>query len=72
MLNLIAIASLVSEIWRAVIKTFKTKTDLLNFTLGENQNQQLTFGGTTLIDTAHKHLGITLQTIGDGKNTTDL
>ena len=38
------------------------KTEQLNFTRGQNQNQQLTFGSTTLKETpSHKHLGIILQ-----------
>jgi len=38
------------------------KTEQLNFTRGQNQNQQLTFGSTTLKGTtSHKHLGIILQ-----------
>ena len=38
------------------------KTEQLNFTRGQNQNQQLTFGSTTLRETPfHKHLGIILQ-----------
>ena len=40
----------------------KKKTEQLNFTRGQNQNQQLTFGSTTLKETpSHKHLGIILQ-----------
>ena len=40
----------------------KEKTEQLNFTRGQNQNQQLTFGSTTLRQTpCHKHLGIILQ-----------
>ena len=39
------------------------KNEQLNFTRGQNQNQQLTFGSTTLKETpSHKHLGIILQT----------
>ena len=38
------------------------KSEQLNFTRGQNQNQQLTFGSTTLKETpSHKHLGIILQ-----------
>ena len=38
------------------------KTEQLNFTRGQNQNQQHTFGSTTLKETpSHKHLGIILQ-----------
>ena len=38
------------------------KTEQLSFTRGQNQNQQLTFGSTTLKETqSHKHLGIILQ-----------
>ena len=40
----------------------KKKTEQLNFTRGQNQNQQLAFGSTTLKETpSHKHLGIILQ-----------
>ena len=38
------------------------KTEQLNFTRGQNQNQQLTFGSKTLKETpSHKHLGVILQ-----------
>ena len=38
------------------------KTEQLNLTRGQNQNQQLTFGSTTLKETpSHKHLEIILQ-----------
>ena len=38
------------------------KTEQLNFTRSQNQNQQLNFGSTTLKDTpTHKQLGIILQ-----------
>ena len=40
----------------------KEKTEQLNFIRGQNQNQQLTFGSTTLKETpSHKYLGIILQ-----------
>ena len=40
----------------------KKKTEQLNLTRGQNQNQQLTFGSTTLKETpSHKYLGIILQ-----------
>ena len=40
----------------------KKKTEQLNFTRGQNQNQQLTFGSKTLKETpSHKHLGVILQ-----------
>ena len=43
-------------------KKREKKTEQLNFTRGQNQNQQLTFGSTTLKETpSHKHLGIILQ-----------
>ena len=44
------------------MKFNEEKTDLLTFNRGQNRNQQLTVGGTTLNDTAqHKHLSIILQ-----------
>ena len=40
----------------------KKKTEQLNLTRGQNQNQQLTFVSTTLKETpSHKYLGIILQ-----------
>ena len=38
------------------------KLERLNFTRGQNQNQQLTFGSTALKETpCHKHMGVILQ-----------
>ena len=39
------------------------KTELLNFTRGQNQNQQLTFGSTTLKETPSHKLHCTLRSI---------
>ena len=49
-----------AEKWKVRFNEEKTKQ--LNFTRGQNQNQQLTFGSKTLKETpSHKHLGIILQ-----------
>ena len=40
----------------------KKKIEQLNFTRGQNQDQQLTFGSTALKETpSHKHLGVILH-----------
>ena len=57
--------------WKVRFK--EEKTEQLNFTSGQNENQQLTFGSTTLKETpSHKYLGIILQTTADGMNTLGL
>ena len=44
------------------VRFYEEKTEQLNFTRGQNQNQQLTFGSTILKETpSHKHLGVILQ-----------
>ena len=49
-----------SKKWK--VRFNEEKTEQQNFTRGQNQNQQLTFGSTTLTETpSHKHLGIILQ-----------
>ena len=46
--------------WKVIFN--EEKSEQLNFTRGQNQNQQLTFGITTLKETpSHKHLGVILQ-----------